>query len=1170
MVLNTNSFKDVTSSAGITWSRQKGDEAFSVSWLDYNGDGFIDLWVSGHGYDGGGKYSAYPDGKYPHLFLNNGDGTFTDFFTEDWRRGFGGDSHGNTWIDFDNDGDPDLFVSSGGQEGVGSQKNYLFANNNGNLEAQVAARGLDYAFGRGRTSLWFDYNKDGLLDVLLVQAYRDENKDGKFDTISVEVDSDADGIADTTVTAQTRTALFKQNLDGTFTDVTDEVGLNVDIEKNPGENAGSDYAQIADVTGDGELDLILHGTYQYPLKVYDISTPQFQDVTDTIPLVVSSKLPNNPNIDFGRFNDSPKDSVIADFNNDGFNDIFLVRSFSYPNASSLYQNSDKILGADLLLDEAGEVGFDLSTTGNVAFDLLSYFKAQNTLRETPDNPTQYKIFIGAEKRKPTLAEVVAIADISSEYSVAAQKENTKEAGFALNPDLVSGLSSDRTESGLYIGYDNITQTWQVRLTTSEALSTFPIRLAVESTTEIESDSLNRVGFDPIDTSKNALSDILYTFDPTTGKYIENTIDAGLDNPTLANSVVAGDFDNDMDLDLYLANSYSSFNAPNILYENQGDGTFTPVEMGGGAAGMSVGPIYLDFEIGQRIAVADYDNDGFLDIFAGSTTAKSLRKTYLGNPSQLFHNQAKINGNTNNWLEIDLQGVQSNRDGIGAKVLVTTPDGVTQMREQNGGIHVFAQNSSRLHFGLGQNTTISKLEIQWTSGKTTILDNVSVNQILDVLEDPSYEDVNQDSDNANNDSLAGNNTLQGDKGRDILAGGFGNDTIQGGEGNDSLNGDEGNDYLFGQGGFDIINGGKDSDTLRGGNGNDTLNGGAGDDVLLEINNSNFILTDTQLIARGTDTISEFESAYLIGGAGNNRLDAGDVTTMKVSLKGAKGDDTLIGGAKDDTLEGLNDSDYLDGKGGNDTIQGGLGNDTLVGGYGNDTIKGGNGQDRLIETADSDFTLTNNQLTSNLLGTDRLFAIEEVYLIGGFSNNLFNASRTNRIQVTFEGGFGNDTLIGGTQNDFLIGGAGNDLLRGNQGNDTLQADTGDDIAMGGSGDDVLVGGTGNDTLIGGSGNDSFTFEQIGEGFTKVADFNNGNDRIVLSASGFDDTLVINQTISANQFVIGTKALDTSDRIIYNNTTGDLFFDADGTGNTEKLKVATFISNPNITDANIFIKA
>ena len=74
-------------------------------------------------------------------------------------------------------------------------------------------------------------------------------------------------------------------------------------------------------------------------------------------------------------------------------------------------------------------------------------------------------------------------------------------------------------------------------------------------------------------------------------------------------------------------------------------------------------------------------------------------------------------------------MQSNRDAIGARVLVTTADGMTQVREQNGGLHVFAQNSSRLHFGLGTNDIITQIEVQWPSGETSIFNNVEPNQIL---------------------------------------------------------------------------------------------------------------------------------------------------------------------------------------------------------------------------------------------------------------------------------------------------------------------------------------------------------------------------------------------------------------------------------------------------------
>ena len=93
---------------------------------------------------------------------------------------------------------------------------------------------------------------------------------------------------------------------------------------------------------------------------------------------------------------------------------------------------------------------------------------------------------------------------------------------------------------------------------------------------------------------------------------------------MSQSAVSADFDNDGYIDIYVANAYPSFNQPNILYQNQGDGTFIKVEVAGGAASYEVGPHRLDFEIGQRLAVADYDNDGFVDIVAGSTTAKSPR------------------------------------------------------------------------------------------------------------------------------------------------------------------------------------------------------------------------------------------------------------------------------------------------------------------------------------------------------------------------------------------------------------------------------------------------------------------------------------------------------------------------------------------------------------------
>jgi Ca2+-binding RTX toxin-like protein len=1398
--MNSNSFKEVAAQSGIQWSRQKGEEAFSVAWLDYNNDGLMDLWVSGHGYNGGTP--QYPDGKYPYLYLNNGDGTFTNLFAEDWRTGVGGDVHGTTWMDFDNDGDRDVFAASGGNLGDNQidpdlQGNKFFVNNNSTLTNEAVERGLDNPVARGRSSVWFDGNNDGLLDVVVLSAIREDG--------------------------QSYTAYYEQQANGNFVDRTFQVGLNV--------TESSRYAQLADLTGDGKLDLVIQGTYTWPLGVFDFSSgTTFQNVTNLIPQI--SDPPADPTFDFAD-HDSARDSVIADFNGDGHNDIFLTRSRTFTPQPSIFQGSDTIASADLILQNGGEIGVNLKTQGVFAFDSFD-FNGRDAIfvGDDGDNTNGFegfdasKVFIGASGRNPTAAELEAIFGSGYDPNLTSGSDacpvcgenhsgqNQNSAAFQLDPNdaSVAGLKSDRSTRGIYVGYDVATQTWQVRLSSNQREI---LRIAVESDTTIS--DLTPVGFTPADPNSLALSDRFLVYDPASGEYQDLTAAAGLDTPTLAHSTVAADFDNDMDIDIYIANAYPSFNQPNILYENDGNGNFTKVALAGGAAGTEVGFHRLDFEIGQRLATADYDNDGFVDIFAGSTTGKSPRKTYLGTPSQLFHNEEGVNGNNNKWLQIDLQGIQSNRDAVGARVLVTTPDGVTQLREQNGGTHVFAQNSTRLHFGLGQNNIISTLVVQWPSGQTTTLNNVTVNQILKIVEafpsiitgnnsnnllngtnnpdriiglagndtlngddrNDSLEgglgndllrgdagsdtlqgdegndtidggignDVlnggdNQDSlsggsgtdtlnggnDNdtlkgeadsdrllgeAGNDSLLGgdgddildggigddslfgengndtliggdgndvlsggeendslqggngNDTLRGNKGQDfleggndndilngnegndillggkdhdsllgeggsdLLEGGSGNDTLQGGDGNDTLDGGseidrlvesgnsnflltntqligkgtdiisnfelarliggggnnlmnasavttmsvtlEGgggndtllggtqNDYLFGINNNDSIEGGNGDDTLRGGNGNDTLKGGAGSDRLLEVSDANFTLTNTQLIGAGIDSISELEIAEIVGGAGNNSLNANAVTTMKVLLEGGEGNDTLIGGSQNDTLNGLNDNDFLEGRNGNDSLNGGSGNDTMTGGNGNDTIFGGDGSDLLFESADTDVTLTNIQLVSPVLGTDRLGGIEEVSLVAGAGNNSLNASAASNIKVSLEGAEGNDSLFGGGQNDVLFGGDGNDSLRGNNGNDMI---------TGGTGDDTIVGGNGTDALTGGEGNDRFVFASPADGGDLIADFNPGSDRLNISAAGFGGGLTANQFLSANRFVIGTTATDSDDRFIYNQNNGNLFFDVDGNGSNVQIAIANLNNLPNLTNQDIFV--
>ena len=131
-----------------------------------------------------------------------------------------------------------------------------------------------------------------------------------------------------------------------------------------------------------------------------------------------------------------------------------------------------------------------------------------------------------------------------------------------------------------------------------------------------------------------------------------------------NSVAACDFDNDMDIDLYVVRSRTAENLPNHLYENQGGGSFAELNDAHGAAGSEQGR-------GQSVTMADYDQDGYLDLFV--TNGRGMYPFSEG-PDQLFRNL----GSNNNWLQIDLQGTISNRDGIGARIFATTPDGKTQL------------------------------------------------------------------------------------------------------------------------------------------------------------------------------------------------------------------------------------------------------------------------------------------------------------------------------------------------------------------------------------------------------------------------------------------------------------------------------------------------------------
>ena len=185
-------------------------------------------------------------------------------------------------------------------------------------------------------------------------------------------------------------------------------------------------------------------------------------------------------------------------------------------------------------------------------------------------------------------------------------------------------------------------------------------------------------------------------------------------------------------------------------------------------------------------------------------------------------------------------------------------------------------------------------------------------------------------------------------------------------------------------------------MTGGPGNDTLDGGSGQDQLVEQGDVNFTLTNTVLTGLGTDVLSGFEHARLIGGDSANVFDATAFTISGARI-------TLMGGGGDDDLRAAN---------GNDRLFGGDGNDTLRGNGGNDRLDGGNGNDGLAGAA-------GNDVLNGLAGDDTLF--------GGTGNDVLNA------------GDGADTAIGGDGVDTVNGGNGLDVLAGSSGDGTPTGDT-----------------------------------------------------------------------------------------------------------------------------------
>lgn len=600
-------FENVTNIAGISGSSQ----TFGVSWGDVNGDGWPDAFLTNHF-------------KTPSLYLNQKDGSFLNV-TDQHDVSMGGlDQHGAAWADYDNDGDEDLLIVSGGDQ-LGATA--LLRNEQGILKFQDSVlTGLDWSFS-DRMPNWLDVNSDGLLDVIIANLGKKR--------------------------PEQTSPLFLQT------------GINkFQLNHNFDTDGGFWVSQLIGPTSPAQSDLLFPvGDYfRNQNGVWSNETAVvFSPPIDTTTLIGN-------------------DYAYGDVNNDGDLDLYVSREGIRSQALQTGLNSFGV-GYKSIVNELS--GFDIVSAGDITIN-FSLAVAWEELR----------FGVGEEK-------IATPDDGFTSLTLA-----VSDPRFLGEPALL--ITGKRT----WIWYSPSINTWHFRFASTQA--TRLIEFDLISQLPIQGSTLLN-----LPASDAGAKNYLFLSDGA-GGFLPNSSNSGLSFVNKSHAAVLADFDNDMDLDMYMVNRNMVDNVDNQLFLNDGTGMFTEVPGAGDALGSEHGT-------GDSFAVSDYDRDGFLDLFV--TNGRSdLRDSYNG-PHELYRNL----GNSNNWIQIDLVGVESNRNAIGAIVSLEVA-GVTQTRYVDNGIHSISQNHRRIHFGLGDNYVVDALTVQWPSGHVQIVRDIPASQFVQVIEE----------------------------------------------------------------------------------------------------------------------------------------------------------------------------------------------------------------------------------------------------------------------------------------------------------------------------------------------------------------------------------------------------------------------------------------------------